>query len=62
VFGLLLLLGDNISRFQISLLLFLGMMALIVDAARQLVDTERVIDVMRVGTNRLVVSGGHHYC
>jgi len=36
------------------------MMAL-VDAAGQLVDAERVIDVVRVGADRLVVSGGHHH-
>jgi len=37
-------------------------MALVVDdATRQLVDAERVVDVVRVGANRLVVPGGHHH-
>lgn len=37
-------------------------MALVVDdAARQLVDAERVVDVVRVGADRLMVSGGHHH-
>jgi len=57
LFGLLLLLDDNTS-FQIAL--FLGM-ALVVDAARELVDAERVVDVVWVGADRLVVPGGHHH-
>lgn len=37
-------------------------MALVVDdTARQLVDAQRVIDVVRVGADRLVVPGGHHH-
>jgi len=61
LFGLLLLLGndDDATGFQIGLFL-VGMMAL-VDAARQLVDAERVVDVVRVGADRLVVPGGHDH-
>lgn len=57
LFGLLLLLDDN-TGLQIAL--FLGM-ALVVHAARELVNAERVVDVVRVGADRLVVPGGHHH-
>lgn len=67
LFGLVVRVGYG---FQIVLLLVLMLlllipgvvMALVVDdAARQLVDTERVVDVVRVGADRLMVSGGHHH-
>jgi len=57
------------AGFQIVLLLMLLLllvpgvvMALVVDdATRQLVDAEWVVNVVRVGANRLVVPGGYHY-
>jgi len=66
VFRLLLLLlrNDNAGcRFQVGVLqrLLLGRTMALVDAARQLVDAERVVDVVRVGADRLVMSGGHHH-
>lgn len=61
--GLLLLLADH-HRAQVGafLLQIFGpvTLAAAVHAARQLVDTERVVDVVRVGADRLVVSSGHH--
>lgn len=60
MFGLLLLLNDE-AGFQIGLFLVVGVAALVIDAARQLVDAEWVVDVVRVGANWLMVSGGHHH-
>lgn len=51
--GLLLLL--------LLLLDILGMMALVADTARQLIDTQRVVDVMRVGADWLMVSNGRYH-
>lgn len=73
VVGSLLLFGLVVratAGFQIVLLLMLLLllvpgvvMALVVDdATRQLVDAKRVVDVVRVGANRLVVPGGYHHC
>jgi len=74
VVGSLLLFGLVVratAGFQIVLLLVLLLlllqipgvvMALVVyDATRQLVDAERVVDVVRVGADRLMVPGGHHH-
>lgn len=57
LFGLLLLLDD--TGLQIALFL---RMALAADTTRQLVHTERVVYVVRVGADRLMVSCGHHHC
>lgn len=59
---LLLLLLLMLMMLLLLLLLPGVVMALVVDdAARQLVDAERVVDVVRVGADRLMVSGGHHH-
>jgi len=71
LFGLVVRVGYGFQIVLLLLLLLLLMlmlllpgvvMALVVDnAARQLVNAERVVDVVRVGADRLMVSGGHHH-